>query len=256
MENSRILKILITNDDGIQSESMLSFAKSLLDIATITVVAPDRERSGVSQAFTCSNGLKLERFSNYDFPCYSLSGTPADCVKLAISESLCDGVPDLVLSGVNWGENAGVSSVYSGTVAGAREAALWGIPAIAFSLSERNNNKLLEVIALAKKIIQENLFKEMPKGVFWNVNFPRDSVPFAGVAVTSMGTGMFSDHYVFKDSKYFLEGEKDYENAEKHSDDYALSKGFAVITPLQVDQTSTQELNRLQQIDFNLAIKG
>ena len=70
MENSRILKILITNDDGIQSESMLSFAKSLLDIATITVVAPDRERSGVSQAFTCSNGLKLERFSNYDFPCY------------------------------------------------------------------------------------------------------------------------------------------------------------------------------------------
>lgn len=250
MENTKTLKILITNDDGVESISMLSLARSLSEMVRVFVVAPDRERSGVSQAFTCLKGLQLKEISSESFPCYSLTGTPADCVKLAISEKLCDGVPDLVISGVNFGENAGVSAVYSGTVAGAREAALWGVPAIALSLSERNNNRIPEAISLTKKIIEKNLFSEMPKGVFWNINFPLDSLPLAGIRIAAMGTGMFSDRYSVENEMYFLEGEKDYENAKEDSDDYALSKGFAVITPLQVDQTAIHELQRLQQMSF------
>lgn len=256
MENSQKIRILITNDDGVHSASLYSLAKEISSIAEVVVVAPDRERSGISQAFTCGEGLSLNTIQREPFVMYSVSGTPADCVKLAITENLCSTMPTLVLSGANLGENAGVSSLYSGTVAGAREACLWGVPAIALSLSERNENRMPLVVSFVKKVIEEKLFENMPLGTFWNVNFPLDSVSFAGVSVTTMGCGMFSDHYVMREGKYFLEGEKDYLNAKTDSDDYKLSKGFIVVTPHQVDQTSLKELERLQQIDFNLSMEG
>lgn len=143
MQGSLKPNILVTNDDGTTSETMLSLARALSPLGNVYVVAPDSEKSGVSHAFTHRDGLVATCIpGEYPFSFYSLSGTPADCVKFAISELHKTVQFDVVFSGVNIGENAGVSAIYSGTVAAAREAALWRLPSIAISLFGRDEYTL------------------------------------------------------------------------------------------------------------------
>ncbi len=250
MQGSLKPNILVTNDDGTTSETMLSLARALSLLGNVYVVAPDSEKSGVSHAFTHRDGLVATQiFGEPLFSFYSISGTPADCVKFAISE-LHKKVPfDVVFSGVNIGENAGVSAIYSGTVAGAREAALWGLPSIAISLFGRDEYTLSLAIQWACDTVQSEAFRNMNAHSFWNVNFP--VVPqgkYKGIRVTPMNLSMFTDHYVLKAGKWFIEGEKEVNSMEPHSDDWTLLHGYASLTPMSLDQTAVEEIVNLQAL--------
>lgn len=243
-------KILLTNDDGIASPKLEKLACALSTCGQVFVVAPSSERSGVSHAFTGAPGLEVLPVDGYDCPAFSVSGTPSDCVKFAVSEGLCQGAPDLVVSGVNMGENSGVSALYSGTVAGAREAALWGLPGLALSVSDDSEAMLDRAIDFACKVVSEGLFAAMPKAVFWNVNFPVGSVEYKGLRLTRMCTAMFTDHYDLRGGRYYLDGEKHLQKAALGTDDRELAEGYATLTPHKVDQTCEAELERLAHIDF------
>lgn len=241
--------ILVTNDDGIASQNLFALAEGLSSLGRVFVVAPDAEKSGVSHAFTHREGLNCRSISGNDFVVYAVSGTPADCVKFAVSELFKETPIDVVFSGVNAGENAGVSSIYSGTVAGAREAALWGIPGISLSLVRPSEFMLSEIISFAKEVVQNKWHLSMPPHTFWNVNFPDASVKtFGGVRATTMGLGMFSDDYENRDGLWFLDGCKPWDEALEGSDDEALFRSFAALTPLSLNSTNHLELDRVQAL--------
>ena len=246
--------ILITNDDGITSENLLVLVKALAPLCHVFVVAPDSEKSGVSHAFTHREGLSCNRVLDYEFPAYAVSGTPADCIKFAVSELFKDQPIDLVFSGINVGENAGVSSIYSGTVAAAREAALWKIPAVALSLQAPNEFMLQELIAFAKAVVENKWYSKIPAQTFWNVNFPDATVEkYQGIRATTMGLGMFTDYYECRDGLWYVDGCKIWEHALSGSDDEAISLSFASLTPLSLNPTDHIELNRVQALFASVA---
>lgn len=246
-------KILLVNDDGFRSPYLERFALSLTEVATVYVVAPETEQSGVSHAFCGFLGHSLRKIAGKEpLEFYALSGSPADCAKFAIKKLFRDEKIDCVFSGPNKGENAGVSSLYSGTVAGAREAALWGIPAIAVSFALNSDFQISEKMEkeaarFAKTILQSKLYEKIPAHTFWNVNYPDDKIPFAGYRVARQNVSMFTDYYVEKEGKYFLEGYKVPETFAEKSDDLVLSQGYASITPMTVDQTLESDLTPLDR---------
>lgn len=167
------LKILIANDDGIRSEGIARLAKMASKFGDVWVAAPESQCSGMSVRLTISPKAEMAVF-RYDFPvevqaAWSVDGTPADCVKVAL-RSLLPFRPDVVLSGINDGMNAGLDVCYSGTVGAATEAAMHGVPAIAFSMRDDKSFDVTESYLPA--ILEELLEKPLPAGELWNVNFP------------------------------------------------------------------------------------
>ena len=264
MEKVRKSRVLLTNDDGVGGVNLHALALALSDISDVYVFAPEDEQSGVGHAFTVRRGLRIQKVeaapgkAKLPYEVYSISGTPADCVKFAIGHFATHGLDensripggfDVCFSGVNVGENSGVSSLYSGTVAGAREAALWGVPGVALSLRGLKGNLLQEAIKFAKKIVSGGLFKNIAKGVFWNVNFPKiKDEEFLGFKACSMDQGMFTDHYDHKDGLWFLDGEKLWSKAPAGTDDCMLDKGYATITPHRIDQTDEKSLKMINEM--------
>ena len=254
MQNNLKTRVLIVNDDGVESAYMRSLASALSQVAEVFVFAPETEQSGVSHAFTVRRGLSLRNVADH---VYAMSGTPADCAKFAIghfaqygtgSEGGGPGAFDVCFSGVNVGENSGVSSLYSGTVAGAREAALWGVPGVALSL--RGGDALLQVaIDFAVSVVKNGWYREIPAGVFWNVNFPKATAEtFKGFKATRMALGMFTDHYSHDGGLWQLDGEKLWDEQPKDSDDYLLNQGYATVTPHKIDQTDEKSLKRINEM--------
>jgi len=258
-------RVLIANDDGIKSGYMLALACALAPIAEVYVFAPDEEQSGVSHAFTVRKALSVKKVDvDASFEAYSMSGTPADCVKFALGHFAAHGLTttegagpgqngpgnfDVCFSGVNLGENSGVSSLYSGTVAGAREAALWGVPGIALSLRGTTPNMLETAKEFAVKVVKERLFERIPVGVFWNVNFPKATAEtFKGFKATRMALGMFTDHYSHEGNMWQLDGDKLWDEQPKDSDDYLLNQGYATITPHRIDQTDEENLKEINEM--------
>ena len=167
------LKILIANDDGIRSEGIARLAKMASKFGDVWVAAPESQCSGMSVRLTISPKAEMAVY-RYDFPvevqaAWSVDGTPADCVKVAL-RSLLPFRPDVVLSGINDGMNAGLDVCYSGTVGAATEAAMHGLPAIAFSMRDDKSFDVTE--AYLPAILEELLEKPLPAGQLWNVNFP------------------------------------------------------------------------------------
>ena len=254
MQNNLKTRVLIVNDDGVESAYMRSLASALSQVAEVFVFAPESEQSGVSHAFTVRRGLSLRNVAER---VYAMSGTPADCAKFAIghfaqhgtgSEGGGPGAFDVCFSGVNVGENSGVSSLYSGTVAGAREAALWGVPGVALSL--RGGDSLLQAaIDFAVRIVKNGWYREIPAGVFWNVNFPKATAEtFKGFKATRMALGMFTDHYSHDGGLWQLDGEKLWDEQPKDSDDYLLNQGYATVTPHKIDQTDEKSLMMINEM--------
>ena len=256
-------RVLIANDDGIKSGYMLALARALAPLAEVYVFAPDEEQSGVSHAFTVRKALSVKKVDvcadvGEGIEAYSMSGTPADCVKFALghfamhgltTEGAGPGAFDVCFSGVNLGENSGVSSLYSGTVAGAREAALWGVPGIALSLRGTTPNMLETAKEFAVKVVKERLFERIPVGVFWNVNFPKATAEtFKGFKATKMALGMFTDHYSHEGNMWQLDGDKLWNEQPKDSDDYLLNQGYATITPHRIDQTDEESLEVINEM--------
>ena len=181
------MDILITNDDGINSEGLIALAEEISKIANVTVVAPDRERSAVSHAITMHKPLRAEKVDipNCKALSWSINGTPSDCVKLAL-EALLNSTPDLVLSGINYGPNLGTDVIYSGTVSAAIESAISGIPSIALSVCGHKNISFNNAARFARKLCLQILDHVFPTDTLLNVNIPAikpDTI--VGVAVTT-----------------------------------------------------------------------
>ncbi len=247
------MRILLTNDDGVLSPVLYRSADALAGEHDVVVAAPANDQSGKSHAFTHGTGkfLTYEQEMTTPWPLYRVDGTPSDCVKFAVSHLLRDQLPDVVISGPNLGENAGISAVYSGTVAAAREAALWNIPALAVSLSESTPVHLEYALEWLLNLLRAP--ESLPKpGTFWNINFPACAPSdVAGSRFTRMSTVMFRDHYVDETtshgiSAHRLLGHKPAELFEVGTDDAVLRENYIAVTPLRVSQSDESALADLQ----------
>jgi 5'-nucleotidase len=248
------MNILLTNDDGVYSEPIHQLASRLLKHANIYVVAPTNQQSGAGHAFTYYGPLHYEVLKTFPYTCWSVQGTPSDCVKLAICTLKSQLKFDLVISGINDGENAGVAAWYSGTVAGAREGALWQVPAVALSIKNAIEPSLSQVIDWTERFVVSGQHKEISPGTCWNINFPLSQAKsYSRVQFCAMSTTMFQDEYLVQSnvrgrSEFWLTGHKPVAEFDPQSDDSFLSQGVVSIAPLQISQTHLTELERLKTL--------
>ena len=237
--------ILISNDDGFDAVGICSLADMVRDLGTVLVCAPDSARSGYSRAFSATTPLFLKQRHNMgDIEVWSCNGTPVDCVKLAVSE-LCHGrTPDLVLGGINHGDNSTVNNHYSGTMGVAIEGCLKGIPSIAFSNCDYDTTASQSHLAhYVRLIVQRVLAQGLPHGVCLNVNFPNRQT-FEGIRACRMAYGQWVQEiapcrHPYGAAYYWMVGH--YQNEESQAQDtdqWALSQGYVAITPTTIDVTA------------------
>ena len=252
-------QILVINDDGITSKGIKALVEAVKDLGDIHVVAPDSPQSGMGHAVTIGDILKI---SPHDFPidgvsAHSTSGTPVDCVKLAIYKIL-DEKPDLLISGINHGSNSSINVIYSGTMSAAVEGAVESIPSIGFSLLDHHPDADFSVSKIvARAISQEVLEKGLPQGVCLNVNIPKvDEKDFKGIKVCRQSAGYWKDDFEErvapnKEIYFWLKGEFTNPDKGEDTDEYALSKGFASVVPTQFDLTAHHFISDLNTWDLN-----
>ncbi|MEM1337844.1 MAG: 5'/3'-nucleotidase SurE [Bacteroidota bacterium] len=240
--------ILVTNDDGITAPGLRILIQLMKEIGEVVVVAPDSPQSGMGHAITVDNTLYSQKVvvdREKGAPLeYSCSGTPADCVKLALQEIL-DRKPDLVVSGINHGSNASINVIYSGTMSAAIEAGIEGIPAIGFSLCDYSwnanfNGAKKEIL----RIVSEALTHGMAKGTVLNVNIPKtDGKPPNGIKVCRQARANWKEQFHKRISPngkeyYWLSGEFELLDKGEDTDEYALRKGYISVVPTQFDLTA------------------
>ncbi len=254
--NNRPL-ILISNDDGFNAKGVNDLADFVSDIGDIVIVAPDGARSGSAMSITGHSPVELKKVS--DAPgrsVYSLTGTPVDCVKMAL-ENILDRKPDIVLGGINHGDNSSINTLYSGTMGLVMEACLKGIPAVGFSscycASDAPFGALRRYIIRVVRYVLEN---GLPSYTCLNVNFPATE-QIKGLRVRRMGHGDWQHEWQHQVHPrgwdyYWLTG--NYSSVEPESDDtdtHALENGYACITPIRVDMTDYELLARLKSLEVN-----
>ena len=251
------IEILLTNDDGIYAEGIIALYDALKKVGRVTVVAPDTEQSAVGHAITLSSPLRIkEAHRRGEFFGHAVSGTPADCVKIAV-RAIMKSKPALVVSGINLGPNTGYSVLYSGTVSGATEAALFGIPSIAVSLGTfvrpDFNYAAFFTASLARTLLKEGL----PKGTFLNVNVPaRPAGKVKGVRVTRQGMTPIIETFDKRvdprnRTYYWLTGEVLNIKGRDDSDIAALHDGYISVTPVQCDMTDHGSIGRVKKWDID-----
>ena len=247
------MNILITNDDGIHSEALWMLNDCLSRDHNVTVVAPDRERSAVSHAITLQRPLRANRVTlNNHVNGFSVNGTPADCVKLALLD-LMDPQPDLVVAGINPGVNLGVNINYSGTVAAAREAALGGVAAISISAAGRSARRYGEAAELVCHLADQVNHHGLPYGTFLNVNIPDlDLSDISGIVFSRQGVQRFVESVEKRTDPrhrpYYWQG-PDQQTFERSPDvdGTALEDTFISITPIKCDTTDYDLLKTMQE---------
>ena len=248
------MRILLTNDDGIEAEGIEALVRVLSPCHTVVVAAPAKEQSGMSHAITVKHCIRLDRYrpleEKYGVAAYRIEGTPADCVKLYLEAISSDIYPEYVISGINHGANLGTDVLYSGTANAAMEAYLHGITATAISL-DINAEISYEAVA---QIMAENLvplFYEQEQVNFYNVNFPKR---FGSNGPEFVFTQLGRRDYVnafqrFEDDEgrecYFLGGEIFDEGNDEATDIVAVERGYISITPLKTDLTDYVYLEKL-----------
>jgi 5'-nucleotidase len=245
----KLVKILITNDDGVHAPGLVALMKRIAEVAEVVVVAPDRERSAVSHALTLHHPLRAARISDNIF---SVDGTPTDCVNLGI-HTLLSFRPDLVISGVNRGANLCDDVTYSGTVAAALEATLMGIPAFAVSLATNGAGENFDVAAICAARLAQMVFeKGLPPDTFLNVNvpdLPRDRL--LPSLITCQGKRSYEGTIVGKvdprGRDYYWIGTADLNFQDIPGSDYhAVSRGHVSISPLHIDLTNYASIEMLK----------
>jgi len=250
------VKILLTNDDGIHAEGLHSLYKELKKIADVYITAPDSERSAAGHAITVSKPIFHKKIYNKKkFFGYATSGTPADCVKLAM-KVLNKNKPNMIISGINLGPNDGCSIFYSGTVAGAREGALYGIPSIAFSLATFSNPNFAFAAKTAVNITKIIRKKEIPHGTFLNINIPNlDPIKIKGIKITHQGllpihTEFIKNKDPLKNQYYWMTGNSPQNGKKTNSDTSELNNGYITITPIKIDSTHHVFIDDLKKWKF------
>lgn len=244
--------ILITNDDGIAAPGIHQLVMSLRPLGEIVVVAPDTERSAVGHAITLSDPLRVTPFNkNGEWEGFAVSGTPADCVKIAVG-ALLPRRPDLVVSGINLGSNAGINVIYSGTVSAATEGTILGIPSIAISLTTYVEPLFATAGEFAQEIVQLVLQKGLPPRTLLNVNVPNvPSEAIRGVKVTRQGMAHFAEFFDKRvDPRnrvyYWMDGKKEELAEGEDVDDVAIRHNFISITPIKYDLTNYEFIEQLR----------
>lgn len=241
------MHILLSNDDGYFSPGLAALARVLSEFGTITVVAPERDRSGASNSLTLDRPLSVRQA---DSGFYYINGTPTDCVHIAMT-GLLDKRPDMVVSGINDGANMGDDTIYSGTVAAATEGHLLGLPAIAFSLTRRGYANLDSAARVARDIVAHFQAAPLAGSTLLNVNIPCLSYEeIKGVQVTRLGKRHHAEPVIEARNP---RGEKIYwigppgsaRDAGPGTDFHATDSGFVSVTPLRMDLTAEDELDSL-----------
>jgi 5'-nucleotidase len=251
MEIKRPL-LLISNDDGYQSKGIRELVEMVSDFGDIIVCAPDSARSGFSCAFSATTPLRLTLQQKREgVEVWSCNGTPTDCVKMALAE-LCPRKPDMVIGGINHGDNGSVNTHYSGTMGVVLEGCMKYIPSVAFSLCDHRDDADFEPLRpLIRQITQRVLAEGLPQGVCLNVNFPLVDV-FKGVKVCRMAKGTWGNevskcHHPRGYDYWWMVGH--YQNDEPEAEDtdnWALTHGYVAITPTQIDVTAYQALDLIK----------
>ncbi|WP_205395160.1 5'/3'-nucleotidase SurE [Vibrio tetraodonis] len=239
----KVLKILLSNDDGVHAEGIHAMADALSNLAHVTIVAPDRNRSGASNSLTLEQPLRVTALSER---VYSVQGTPTDCVHFALNELMKDELPDLVLSGINHGANLGDDVLYSGTVAAAMEGHFLGVQSIAFSLAGKVNFQTAAIVA--KQMVQQHLKSPIPTNKLLNVNIPDLSLDeIKGTCTTRLGARHHAEPMLKQQDPrgcdiYWLGPPGKEQDAGEGTDFYAIEQGFVSVTPIQVDLTAHESL--------------
>jgi 5'-nucleotidase len=243
--------ILVTNDDGVYSPGIQILAKRLHELDMVVIVAPDRERSAAGHSMTLHRPLLIEELKESMF---SVNGTPTDCVNIAV-KGLLKEIPKLVVSGINKGPNLGDDVTYSGTVAGAIEGLLLGIPSFAVSLNAREDFRFADAAEVAVRTAERILEQGLPAGTLLNINVPNcPAVEMQGTRITRLGKRIYHQMTVERvdprGKKYYWigGGEPDWER-EEGTDLDAVDRKFVSITPLHLDFTDYSSFDRLRSME-------
>lgn len=242
------MRILISNDDGYFSRGIQLLADTLAKIASVTVVAPERDRTGASSSLTLDRPLRLRQAHN---GFYYVNGTPTDCVHLAVTGML-EQLPEMVVSGINNGANMGDDTIYSGTVAAATEGFLLGIPSLAISLASKFEEHYETAAAVARELIERFQRAKLDEPVLLNINVPDiPIVSLRGVQVTRLGKRHKAEPVVKtitprNETAYWIGAAGAAQDAGEGTDFYAVANEFVSVTPLQIDLTHFSQLPRIQ----------
>jgi 5'-nucleotidase len=241
------MRILLSNDDGYFAPGLAALAEAMRSVGDVTVVAPERDRSGASNSLTLDRPLRVRR-SHGGF--LYVDGTPTDCVHLAVT-GLLDQLPDIVVSGVNDGANMGDDTIYSGTVAAATEGFLLGLPSIAVSMVSRSNGHFETAARVASELVRRVMLRPPPSPMLLNVNVP--DVPWAelaGMKVTRLGKRHKAQPAIPAknprgDTVYWVGPAGGAQDAGEGTDFHTVEHGQVSVTPLQMDLTYFDQLPML-----------
>lgn len=232
-------RVLVTNDDGIHAEGIIALENALIEFADVFVVAPVSEMSGASHSLTLSRPLRIRQIDERH---WTVDGTPTDCVTLALNRIFTPGQrPQLCASGINHGENLGDDATYSGTVAGALESTILGVPGLAFSLIAGADYDFTESAKIAAQLVARAIEEGLPPATLLNVNFPQGKPK--GIRVTKQGfkdaRPLITEHKDPRGKLYYWIGEeRNGFHAEGGTDFEAIDEGFASVTPMRSDLTN------------------
>jgi 5'-nucleotidase len=248
-------KILVTNDDGIHSAGIIALERAMRTVGDTVTVAPAHEMSAASHSLTLSRPLRIDVIDDRH---YSVDGTPTDCVTLAMNMILKDDRPDLIVSGINKGGNLGDDVTYSGTVAGALEASIYGLPGVAISLVKRVDFDFEHAADFAAELARRVLGDGLPRGTLLNVNVPPG--PIRGVRITRQGNKVIRPTIIEgtdpRQRKYYWIGEESFTwNDEEGTDYHAVRQGLVSITPLKNDLTDHRVLSDFKERDWEIELE-
>jgi len=254
------MRILLTNDDGIYSPGIYALYKKLKPLGECIVVAPDAERSAQGHAITLTEPLRVKKVKREEkIFGYAVSGTPADCVKISLMAILKGKPkPDLVISGINLGPNLGINILYSGTVSGATEGAILGIPSFAISLASFKWHNFEATVDFSFKLAKLILSGRFSKKALLNVNVPAlPKVKIKGIKITRQGMATYSESYDRREDPrkrvyYWLRSQSMRVEGEDIIDAVAVKRGYISITPLHYDLTNYDEIGLSTQWKKNL----
>jgi 5'-nucleotidase len=244
--------ILVTNDDGITAKGIASLVEAVRPFGDLVVIAPDKPQSGMGHAITVNNLLRLFKSDQYPGTvCYACSGTPVDCVKLAIYHVM-HRKPDLIVSGINHGSNASTNVLYSGTMSAAVEGALEGIPSIGFSLLAYEHDADFDASKkIVQTIVRSVLEKKLPENICLNVNIPKGKHDeIKGIRIGRQARAFWEDKFDCRQDQFgrdyfWLTGEfKNFDGGED-TDMWALENNYVSVVPIQFDMTAFTAISQL-----------
>ncbi|MHB1687577.1 MAG: 5'/3'-nucleotidase SurE [Ignavibacteriaceae bacterium] len=256
------MRILVCNDDGIESNGIYALVQSLKEIGEVTVIAPLKEQSAVGHAITMQIPLRVtETYRDGKFFGYAVNGTPADCVKIGI-RNIMQQTPDLVVSGINHGSNTAINIIYSGTVSAAREAAIMDVPSMAISVTNHEAKDFRFAAKVSKMLALKIVEHGLPVGTLLNVNVP--DVPeeeIAGIVLTKQGKSKWDDIYEERKDPagknyYWLTGNLMEVDKEIEIDQYAIKNNYVSVSPIHFDLTDYETFNKMKSWKVEEMLNG